>query len=139
MLHKQFSGTSQELNNSNCVLVVEDDPSSQEVLASLLEYYSMEVIVSSDGEEALKNIKNAPFDLIILDLGLPDMSGFELAVKIRDLQKVYDYTLCPILMNSGQVDENDEHKKYGITEFYQKPHLIENLEEILKKYFPKKV
>lgn len=59
------------------VLVVEDDKKTQAAIQSLLKQKNIEIVVSGTGGAALKNIKAAKFDCIILDLKLPDMSGFE--------------------------------------------------------------
>ncbi len=59
------------------VLVVEDDKKTQAAIQSLLKQKNIEIVVSGTGSAALKHIKEAKFDCIILDLKLPDMSGFE--------------------------------------------------------------
>jgi CheY-like chemotaxis protein len=59
------------------VLVVEDDKSTQTAIHSLLKHKTIEIVTAGTGEAALAQLKAAPFDCVILDLQLPDMTGFK--------------------------------------------------------------
>ncbi len=59
------------------VLVVEDDKGTQAAIQSLLKHKTVEIVVAETGQAALAELQAAPFDCIILDLKLPDMTGFE--------------------------------------------------------------
>ncbi len=59
------------------VLVVEDDKTTQAAIRSLLKTKNIEIVVAGTGETALKQVKSEAFDCIILDLSLPDMTGFD--------------------------------------------------------------
>ena len=65
------------------LLVVEDDPAEQMSIAALLGYDDVEVEVASTGEQALKSMRENPHDCVVLDLLLPDMSGFDVLEEIR--------------------------------------------------------
>ena len=59
------------------VLVVEDDPKTQTAIQTLLKQKTIELTMTASGEAALKHMRDTAFDCIILDLKLPDMTGFE--------------------------------------------------------------
>jgi two-component system OmpR family response regulator len=64
------------------VLVVDDEANITDLLALALRYEGFEVATASDGRSALKEAKSSPFDLIILDVMLPDVEGFEVARRL---------------------------------------------------------
>ena len=66
-----------------CVLLAEDDTSISEPLARALRREGYKVEVSPDGPQALERALSGGIDLIVLDLGLPEMDGLEVARRIR--------------------------------------------------------
>ena len=68
----------------NRVLIIDDDSSVLKLLCSALERKSIAAATSSNGAEALATVKNGPFDVILLDLGLPDIHGLELIHRLRE-------------------------------------------------------
>jgi CheY-like chemotaxis protein len=77
-------------------MVVEDDPDTQNMLRFLLEQYGAAVMSASSSTEALRALTQQKPDILISDLGMPDMDGFELIRKIRselspDLQNLLAY------------------------------------------------
>ena len=87
-----------------CVLLVEDEPAQQEVLAYNLEAEGFRVQRASDGEEALLLIREAAPDLIVLDWMLPNLSGIEVC---RQLKTKSETRAIPILMLSARSEEVD--------------------------------
>lgn len=67
------------------ILVVDDDVDISELIALILKREQMEVVVKNNSIEALELLKNEHFDLILLDIMMPNLSGTELCGKIRDL------------------------------------------------------
>src|SRR5688500_11332844 len=65
------------------VLIIEDDPRLVEVLADCLQREGIESAHTGRGLEAVGLIANAKFDLVLLDLGLPDTGGFEVLAQIK--------------------------------------------------------
>src|SRR5262249_51808559 len=65
------------------VLIAEDDPHSQYMLATLLAGHGFEVVTASDGLEALELLRRQPFDLIMADLLMPRMDGFQLCRSVK--------------------------------------------------------
>src|SRR3954467_12976647 len=82
------SSTSQlSLHDPVNVLIVDDDRAIQRMLADALTKQGFVVTVERDGEWALKTFEKKSFDLVILDLLLPALSGYEVAKKMRATQK----------------------------------------------------
>ena len=67
------------------ILVVEDDLDSQEITAFALESAGAEVIIANSGAEALEAIARSMPDVVVSDVGMPEMSGYELMTQIRSL------------------------------------------------------
>jgi CheY-like chemotaxis protein len=67
------------------VLVVDDDANLREVLASLLEAAGHEVATAADGAEALERLRREKFDLMVLDVWMPRMTGTEVLAKLKDM------------------------------------------------------
>lgn len=79
----------------NLILLVEDEKKTGEMLKQALESEDIEVIWALDGEDALKQMEKGRFDLIILDLKLPKVSGKEVLEGIREIDpyaEVFIYT-----------------------------------------------
>ena len=81
------------------ILVVEDEAKILEVVTSLMEKQGYEVYQAEEGKQALEIFNNNEISLIILDLMLPDISGEEICMKIREKSRV------PIIMLTAKIDE----------------------------------
>jgi len=66
------------------ILVVEDSVDSAETLAALLEMWGHEVRMAHSGQEALEAARDYQPEVVLLDIGLPDMDGYTVAQKLRD-------------------------------------------------------
>jgi two-component system alkaline phosphatase synthesis response regulator PhoP len=107
------------------VLVVEDEPNLHEALKLNLEMEGYEVTSAYDGNEALKKVENAYFDLIIMDIMLPELDGISVTESIR----VHNNEV-PILMLSAKNAPSDKvlGLKKGADDYLTKPF---NLDELL--------
>ena len=65
------------------ILVVDDDPHIRDVISFALEKAGMTIETARDGGEALTSFRRQPPDMIILDIGMPDITGFEVARRVR--------------------------------------------------------
>jgi len=81
------------------LLVVEDNPAEQLSIKELLGYEDIVVRVVSSGEEALATLQEEAFDCVVLDLSLPDMSGFEILERFRDTPSLRD---LPVVVFTGK-------------------------------------
>jgi HAMP domain-containing protein/CheY-like chemotaxis protein/putative methionine-R-sulfoxide reductase with GAF domain len=81
------------------LLVVEDNPAEQFTIRELLGYDDIDVTTASTGSEALTAVAEEQFDCVVLDLRLPDMSGFEILERMRDNDSVHD---LPVVVFTGK-------------------------------------
>ena len=87
------------------VMVVDDEEMTRAIIKKILKRSGYEVIEVSNGSDALDMIKEISPDVVIMDMQMPDMDGFELAEKFR--RSLYLPTNVPILMLTGFfVDQN---------------------------------
>ncbi len=84
------------------ILLIEDDPSEAERLLYALRKAAFRVAVAENGEKGLEKARGAPPDLVVLDLGLPGMSGFEVCLAMRKDERL---RTIPILVLTGSSDE----------------------------------
>jgi CheY-like chemotaxis protein/signal transduction histidine kinase/HAMP domain-containing protein len=81
------------------LLVVEDNPAEQLSIRELLGYDDIDVTTVGTGAEALDAITDQPFDCVVLDLRLPDMSGFDVLERLRDTPAIND---LPVVVFTGK-------------------------------------
>lgn len=108
------------------ILVVDDDVDISELIALILKREQMEVVVKNDSVDALELLKKEHFDLILLDIMMPNLSGTELCGKIRDLIS------SPIIFISAKNQLIDKMLGYEIggDDYITKP--FDNNELVLK-------
>jgi two-component system, OmpR family, response regulator PhoP len=106
------------------ILLVEDEAPLRETLAARLKREGYAVDVAADGEEGLFQGKEVPFDVAIIDLGLPNMSGMELIQKLRAQGAKY-----PVLVLTARSSWQDkvEGLKSGADDYLVKPFHVEEL------------
>lgn len=106
-----------------CILVIEDDPSIRECLALSLELAGFDVIAADHGPSGLSAWWANPCDLIMLDLGLPGMDGFEVCRLIRRHSDI------PIIAVSARIDVGTVGRalELGADDFVCKPYEIEEV------------
>lgn len=99
------------------VLVVDDEKLIVKGIRFSLEQEGMEVDCAYDGEEALEAIKNNEYDVVLLDVMIPKMSGFEVCQNVREFSEV------PIIMLTAKGDDMDKilGLEYGADDYIKKP------------------
>jgi len=100
------------------VLIVDDEPRILKLAMSILERQGMEVSCATCSEDALRLVNEKNFSLMITDLHLPGMKGFELAGKVRELSPE-----MPIFMITGDISGETHNlaRKAGILKVFAKP------------------
>src|SRR3989442_2289690 len=99
-------------------LIIDDEAEIRESLQTLLELEGYDVEAAGSGEEGLARVEERPFDLVLLDLALPDRNGMEVLAHIR----VHDPHLSVIMITAyGTVDNAVKSMQFGATNFIQKP------------------
>lgn len=115
------------------VLLVEDNVINQQVARELLEELKLSVIIANNGIEALSAIKKSPFDLVLMDLQMPEMDGFQTTSEIRRQSK-FDH--LPIIAITAQNMTGDKEKclSAGMNDHLAKPIEPEKLFPVLNKW-----
>jgi two-component system chemotaxis sensor kinase CheA len=91
------------------LLVVEDSITSRSLLKNILESAGYDVVVTVDGIDALTTLRTGKFDLVVSDVEMPRMDGFDLTARIRSDKKLAD---LPVILVTAL--ESREHKERGI-------------------------
>lgn len=112
------------------ILIVEDEEVLLEVLKKKLENEGYDVLIAKDGEEGLKKFREEGPDLVLLDIIMPRMGGFEV---MREIVKDPDLAKIPIIIisNSGQPIEIEEATKLGAVDYLIKAEF--SPEDVVKK------
>ena len=93
----------------------------------------------SNGREALENFKNNKYDLILMDLMLPEMNGYDITAEIRKHEKMNNIKDPVIIIAlTANTYENDKEKclDIGMNEYISKPFSAQQLIETIEKYIP---
>lgn len=115
------------------VLLVEDSSTTRSMIrATLEEIEGLSFEEASTGFEALKALPTQSFDLIITDINMPDINGFEL---INFVKNHPSYRNIPLLIVSTEGSEEDKRRgmELGVSDYITKPFNPENLRKIVKK------
>ncbi len=114
------------------LLIVDDDPTILQLTASLFKREGIEVYCAANGEEALLLLKEKVFHMLITDLNMPGMLGFELAGIVRER-----FPAIYICMMSGDVSVETlkRARMAGIENVFEKPLNLSQLVETTRKVF----
>lgn len=116
--------TSEDLKKKNAnILLVEDNPVNQKFVAVLIEKKGWDVVAVSDGREALKALKTGIFDLVLMDIQMPEMDGFETTRRIRRIEKEEMRWGVPIIAMTAYAMKGDKEKclEAGMDSYISKP------------------
>lgn len=117
------------------ILIIEDEKSMREVLSILLEEESYSITAVSDGLEGIEEIKRNIFDLVITDIKMPRVDGFEV---LKYTKEISPDTLVIMITAFGTTESAIEAMKKGAYDYVHKPFKIDEIRLIIKKAFEKK-
>ncbi len=123
--------------NKNKILLVEDNKLNQMFTKKMLEKKGYNVTIAENGKDAIKSVENNNFDIILMDLHMPELDGFETTKHIRSKLK-NDKKNIPIIALTGASLDNEKEKCFlaGMNDYIVKPfdpeNLVEKIETILK-------
>lgn len=120
------------------VLVVEDNPTNQLVASGLLKKLGCEPFIASSGAEAIEKISRQPFDLILMDVQMPDMDGFQTTQTLRS--QFAPSTLPPIIAMTAHAMPGDRQRclDSGMDDYLTKPVKPQELGAKLRQWLPTK-
>ena len=105
------------------ILIVDDEKDIAELISDVLQDEGFETVIKNDGYSAIEEVKNNHYDLILLDIMMPNLSGTETCSKIRDL------VTCPIVFVTAKNQTIDKLVGFEIggDDYITKPFVIEEL------------
>ncbi|MFH0995047.1 MAG: response regulator [Pseudomonadota bacterium] len=121
------------------ILLAEDNITNQQVALGILKKMGLRADAVANGMEVLKALENLPYDLILMDVQMPEMDGLEATRKIRNSQSAIFNRRIPIIAMTAHAMQGDrEHcMKAGMNDYVTKPVSPQALAEALDKWLPK--
>ena len=122
---------------SESILIVEDDEITRDMLKKSLETNEYKVVVAKNGKEGLERVKKAKPALILLDLMMPEMDGFEFAEHLRDNNEWLDIPV--VVITAKDLTSEDHNRLKGNVEAimqkgsYKKDELLNEVSDRIKK------
>jgi signal transduction histidine kinase/DNA-binding response OmpR family regulator len=113
------------------VLVVDDNTDAAESLGVLLDIEGHAAHIAHTGAEALQLVQSRPVDVVFLDIGLPDMTGYDVAKRLRMLPNMQN-TLLVALTGWGTQDDRQRTRDAGFDRHLTKPAELPAVEELLR-------
>jgi CheY-like chemotaxis protein len=115
------------------ILAVEDHADTAASLAELLRLYGHEIVVAGDGAEAIHQAEMNPPDVVLLDIGLPGMDGWEVARRLQQLPAARK-PLLVAMTGYGQEADREHSRQAGIHLHLLKPLDPAELERLLRRF-----
>ncbi len=114
------------------VLVFEDNTLNQKLMENRLKNWGCETIITANGLYGLKLLENHHFDMVLMDLRMPGMNGFEITRRIRNNSN-YMLQTIPIIAISADMSASDKDKchEYGVSDFILKPYNSDELQNMM--------
>jgi CheY-like chemotaxis protein len=129
--------TLREQRQSLSFLVAEDNSVNQRLIARLLEKRGHNVVLAQNGREALQTLEHQHFDIVLMDIQMPEMDGFEATKLIREKEKASG-THLPIIALTAHAMQGDEENclACGMDGYVTKPIKLEELFSVIEKVLP---
>jgi CheY-like chemotaxis protein/HPt (histidine-containing phosphotransfer) domain-containing protein len=118
------------------VLVVDDNLTNQQVAAGLLKRLGLRAEIAGGGEDAIRMLEKTSFDLVLMDLQMPDLDGFETTRRIRDLKSPVLNHQVPIIALTASASPSDRRKcqDVGMDDYLSKPIEVSTLVATLEMW-----
>jgi DNA-binding response OmpR family regulator len=111
------------------VLIVDDQPQIGKVFGIKLKYAGYDVVATTSGAEAIELVREQSFDVMLLDVLMPDLSGMDVLVEVRTFSQI------PIILFTGRADIFETAKSFGANGYVSKPldpdYLVEKIRAVL--------
>lgn len=121
------------------ILLVEDNVLNQKVVTFNLRKFKYNVVAVGNGRDAIKEITNRRFDLVLMDLMLPEMDGYAITLEIRKLENERgEENPVPIIAITANTLDNDRLRCFevGMNEYLSKPFTASQLVEKIRLFIP---
>ncbi|WP_373184416.1 Hpt domain-containing protein [Halopseudomonas sp.] len=125
-------GAEKEEERATLVMVVDDSITVRKVTTRLLERHGMEVVTAKDGVEAIARLQDMHPDIMLLDIEMPRMDGFEVATLVRHDERLKDLPIVMITSRTGE-KHRERAKTIGVNDYLGKPYQESQLLEAIGK------
>ena len=129
---QEISAEQPQLQRPLRILVVEDDPESLQMMGALLGLWGYEPRLVSAGPAALASVEEEKPDVVLLDLGLPGMDGFEVARRLRGRPGGRDLFIAAVTAYRGE-EHQRQAREAGFDRYLMKPVDIDTLRQLLSQ------
>jgi CheY-like chemotaxis protein len=121
------------------ILVAEDNVVNQKVALRILDKLGYRADAVADGKEALRALETIPYDLVLMDLQMPEMDGFEATGVIRDPRSRVRRHDIPVIAMTAHAMKGDRERclEAGMDDYISKPVTALALNDILEKHLPR--
>lgn len=120
------------------ILLAEDNATNQQVAAGMIKKLGLAIDTVANGTEAVKALETNLYDLVLMDVQMPEMDGFEATKRIRDPISLVRNHSIPVVAMTANALEGDREKCLlaGMNDYLSKPITIDVLIQTLKKWLP---
>jgi len=115
------------------IMIVDDSATVRKFVAASLTMQGFNVVAACDGMDALEKLPSGTFDLVITDLNMPNMDGFELIRSLRENPQYRDLPVI-ILSSLGDQDSMATGRSLGVQSYLMKPFSLEKIQYEVSKY-----
>ncbi|MBI4965630.1 MAG: response regulator [Desulfomonile tiedjei] len=118
------------------VLIVDDEERFRTTMCKLLTVRGLEAVTAGSGKEAIQKLRQNPYDVIILDVRMPEMGGVQVLSEIKEIDPQAEVI---IMTGYASVDTAKEIIKLGAYDYVLKPYAIEELMEKIEAAYDRKI
>ncbi len=133
---KGYTYQAEQTDRALKILIVEDNAINQAVANKALEVLGHDATTMKNGKEALALMKGELFDVILMDIQMPEMDGIETTRMIKKLISSNEQPVIIAMTANNRKDAKDTYIQEGMDDFIPKPMDIDQLSYLLRKWFP---
>ena len=123
------TSTNRKASKPLSILLAEDNPLNQKFALSFLENAGHRVALAVNGSQAISTFQTEPFDLVLMDIQMPEVDGEQATLAIREIDEA-DVSIVTLTANAMN-DARDRHLEIGMNSVLSKPHTKEDLLELV--------
>jgi PAS domain S-box-containing protein len=133
----QWAAAAEQAPHPNLnILIAEDNKINQLVLGKMLEKYGYRIRIAESGEQVIEAALTEQFDLILMDIHMPGMNGFEATAKIKDALKAEESPIVVAVTASALRGDREQCLAAGMDDYISKPISTKVVLEMIRKHFP---